>query len=105
MPEAMDMCLISGGRATVLSRARYQKDHRIRTQRLFLRPVTNGDVDEYATLLSDPEVMRFVGLEQGHLLSHEETRAVVWSAIETWQKHGYGRWSIFDDQGAFVGFS
>jgi len=71
---------------------------------LFLRPVRSADVEEYAGLLSDPQVMHYVGLDQGHLLSLEETRGIVWSAIETWSRHGFGRWSVFDRSGAFVGF-
>jgi RimJ/RimL family protein N-acetyltransferase len=83
---------------------RWDQEHWLRTERLFLRPVRNADVDDYAMLLADPQVMHFVGLDQGHLLSREESIGIVWSAIETWQKHGFGRWSVFDRSGAFVGF-
>jgi len=83
---------------------RPEQDHWLRTERLFLRPVRTADVDDYAMLLADPQVMHFVGVDQGHLLSFEESRGIVWSAIETWQKHGFGRWSVFDRSGAFVGF-
>lgn len=39
--------------------------HLLNTERLALRPVTVADVEHYAELLADPEVMRYVGLVAG----------------------------------------
>lgn len=81
-------------------------DHQIETERLLLRPVTNDHSDGYADLLSDPEVMQFVGLVAGQTLSREEAEHLVSGAVEAWSKRGYGRWSIFErESNAFVGFT
>lgn len=83
----------------------YQTMHRLETPRLVLRPVSSGDVDHYLNLLSDPTVMRFVGLQAGELLNRSRCEYVVSTAIDVWHERGYGRWSLFThEENAFVGY-
>lgn len=80
--------------------------HLLETERLVLRPVGLADVDDYADLLADPEVMRYVGLVAGQILAREETEKLVGGATDAWPKNGYGRWSVFErGSDEFVGFS
>lgn len=61
------------------------------------------DLDEFARLLSDPEVMRYVG--DGQPVSREETDKALQSIIRHWQTHRFGRWAVVDRQTReFVGF-
>lgn len=81
------------------------KDHIILTENLLLRPVQETDAAEYAGLLGDVNVMRYVGLDEGQVLSYEESQAVVTGAVNAWKARGWGRWSIFDaSTGEFIGF-
>ncbi|MDQ4120329.1 MAG: GNAT family N-acetyltransferase [Acidobacteriota bacterium] len=80
-------------------------EHRMQTERLNLRPVTESDFIEYIELLSDPAVMRFIGSEAGVIPSFEEIAKLHRGAIQAWKTRGYGRWSMFDrETGEFVGF-
>ena len=81
------------------------KEHIILTENLVLRPVEIADTDDYAKLFGDAEVMRYVGLEEGQVLSYVETTQLVAGAADGWTNRGWGRWSIFDrDTGEFIGF-
>lgn len=79
--------------------------HRIQTTRLDLRPVSETDLTDYIEIFSDPAVMSFIGIEAGTIPSVEEIVNLHEKAIETWETHGFGRWSMFDRQtGEFIGF-
>jgi RimJ/RimL family protein N-acetyltransferase len=81
------------------------KDHLILTDDLLLRPIEIEDTADYALLLADANVMRFVGLEEGQVLSYDESTELVAGAVTAWTKRGWGRWSIFDSAtGEFIGF-
>jgi ribosomal-protein-alanine N-acetyltransferase len=85
--------------------AELNKEHLILTEKLVLRPVETADTDDYAKLLGDVDVMRFVGLEEGQVLSLEESTELVAGAAAGWTTRGWGRWSIFDrSNGEFIGF-
>jgi len=85
--------------------AELNKDHIILTENLVLRPVEDVDAAEYATLLGDVNVMRYVGLEEGQVLSFDESVGIVAGAVKAWDTRGWGRWSIFDARtGEFIGF-
>lgn len=80
--------------------------HLLDTERLLLRPVTLADVDGYADLLADPDVMRYVGLVAGQVLDRNEAEKLVDGATDAWPKHGYGRWSVYElGSDEFVGFT
>jgi RimJ/RimL family protein N-acetyltransferase len=72
------------------------------TNRLRLRALHPGDLDAYAAMQANPEVMR-------HLLTgRTATRAEVWRTMATslgsWALRGHGMWACETvDGGAFVG--
>jgi len=85
---------------------RVSVDHRIECERLTLRPVSLSDYEHFFGLITDPVVMRFIGLEAGRIPSANEVKAHVQRAVAAWRTRGYGRWSAFDrETGDFVGFS
>jgi ribosomal-protein-alanine N-acetyltransferase len=88
------------------ARAISVSDHRLTTERLVLRVVESGDFDHYLRLMTDPAVMKFIGLDAGKLPTEDEIRMITEGAVSAWATRGYGRWSVFDRQsGEFVGFS
>ena len=73
----------------------------LRTERLILRPFREEDVEDYAAMCSDPEVMRFLG-------GKSWTRMDAWRHIATvlghWQLRGFGLWAVDEvETGDFVG--
>jgi RimJ/RimL family protein N-acetyltransferase len=65
---------------------------KLETTRLVLRGLEEGDLDSYAAMTGDPEVMRHIGA--GQVLD----RAQAWREIAThighWQLRGYGQWAL-----------
>lgn len=63
----------------------------VETERLLLRQFREDDLDAYARITSDPEVMRWVG---GQVF----TRADAWRnmvyLLGHWQMRGYGLWAV-----------
>ena len=75
----------------------------IETQRLYLRTLTLDDLDDLFLILSDPEVIRYVG--SGQPASREETRTALLSIINHWKLHGFGRWAVVDKESQrLIGF-
>ena len=73
----------------------------LRTERLVLRPVDHGDLDGYAAMYADPEVLRYLG--DGSAATPEETaewheRTLRRNAAEGWRMR-----SVFLHDGTFVG--
>jgi ribosomal-protein-alanine N-acetyltransferase len=63
----------------------------------------SDDLDDFANLLSDPEVMRFVG--SGLPATREESDVALASIIRHWDNHGFGRWAVIDKETeTFIGF-
>jgi RimJ/RimL family protein N-acetyltransferase len=74
----------------------------LETERLRLRGLEAGDVDAFAAMYADPEVMRYI--EAGHPLD----RAAAWRSMALhmghWQLRGYGQWALVERaNGQFVG--
>lgn len=70
------------------------------TERLRLRPFRQSDIDDYAGLNADPEVMRYIGgtWDRGRSWRH------LAFLIGHWQLGGSGMWAVEDRAtGAFVG--
>jgi RimJ/RimL family protein N-acetyltransferase len=72
------------------------------TARLRLRAFRAGDLEAYATMQANPEVMRYL------ITGRTATRAEVWRTTATflgaWPLRGYGMWAVEKiDGGAFVG--
>jgi RimJ/RimL family protein N-acetyltransferase len=73
---------------------------RLQSRRLLLREWREGDVDAYAEMYADPEVMRFLG---GPVAREQAWRHM---ALLTghWALRGYGQWLLERrDDGRFVG--
>jgi RimJ/RimL family protein N-acetyltransferase len=70
--------------------------HEIETARLRLRHFAPGDLDALCALFSDPDVVRYLGVQAGSIFSRQECEIMLQTSIEGWQKHGFGRWAIVD---------
>jgi RimJ/RimL family protein N-acetyltransferase len=74
----------------------------LETERLLLRQFLEQDVDLYARMCADPEVMRFVG--EGRTLSREEVWRSVAGALGHWVLRGYGLYAVEEKAtGTFIG--
>lgn len=72
----------------------------LETKRLRLRPFRRADIDEYAALHADPEVMRYVG---GTWDRGRSSRHLAFS-LGHWQLWGSGMWVVEHKiTGAFIG--
>ncbi len=75
---------------------------RLETERLLLREWLDEDVDVYARICSDAEVMRYM-LPPGPL-THAEAAYDVNLLREHWARHGFGHWAVEErESGRFVG--
>jgi RimJ/RimL family protein N-acetyltransferase len=73
----------------------------LETPRLRLRPLADADLDGYAAMCSDPEVMRFLG---GETLSREDAWRQMAMLAGHWQLRGYGMWALEEKAtGRFAG--
>ena len=70
----------------------------IETARLHLRMLSPQDLDDFAAMFSDPEVMKFIGLEAGTTLSRAETEDTLEKMIAFWTRTGVGRWAVIDKE-------
>lgn len=61
------------------------------TERLVLRMFRESDTDAYAEMLSDPEVMRFLG---GKPLPRAEAWRNMAMVLGHWHLRGYGMWAV-----------
>jgi RimJ/RimL family protein N-acetyltransferase len=76
----------------------------IETERLLLRGWRDGDVEPYARLCADPEVMRFIG--NGSTLTREQSGEQISRFVRHWEERGFGLWAMEEKaSGAFVGFA
>lgn len=74
----------------------------LHTPRLALRRFRpEEDLDAFAAVCADAEVMRFIGT--GRTLTRSETRGVLATIDRHWDDHGYGLWAVAVD-GEVAGF-
>jgi RimJ/RimL family protein N-acetyltransferase len=74
----------------------------LETARLWLRPFRDQDLDPYAAMCADPEVMRYVG-ERG-VLTREDAWRQLAMLTGHWQLRGFGMWAVEERAtGVFVG--
>jgi RimJ/RimL family protein N-acetyltransferase len=72
------------------------------TDRLTLRPFRDDDLDAYAQMCADPEVMRYIG--EGKTMSRAETWRLIAFYVGHWQLRGFGLWALEERaSGRFVG--
>lgn len=77
---------------------------RLTTERLALRPFTEADIEPYAAINADPEVMRYIG--SGVPQTLEQTRAAVGRTIGRWRDQGWGTFAVdLAATGEMIGFA
>jgi RimJ/RimL family protein N-acetyltransferase len=71
------------------------------TPRLLLRPWRDSDVEPYAAMFADPQVMEFLGPVQ----NGAAVDAIVGRVRAHFDRHGFGCWAAeLKETGAFIGF-
>lgn len=74
----------------------------ITTQRLILRGFCEADLDAYADMCGNAEVMRYIG--NGQTLSRSDSWRNMAMVVGHWQLRGYGMWAIEEIQtGEMIG--
>lgn len=74
----------------------------LRTERLVLRGFTPDDFEPFATIVSDPDVVRY--LDDGAPISREDCWRGMALFIGHWTLRGYGWWAVEDRRtGDFLG--
>jgi RimJ/RimL family protein N-acetyltransferase len=74
----------------------------LNTERLLLRQFRHDDIDAYAAMCADPEVMRYIG--EGKPLSREDAWRNMAMMAGHWTLRGYGMWALEERAtGALVG--
>lgn len=74
----------------------------LETERLLLRAFRDGDLDAYAAMCADPEVMRYIGARS--VLSRDDAWRQMAMFAGHWQLRGFGLWAVEERAtGAFVG--
>jgi RimJ/RimL family protein N-acetyltransferase len=64
----------------------------LETPRLLLRPLRSSDLDAYARMSADPEVMRYIGT--GGTLHRDAAWRSMAAMLGHWQLLGYGMWAV-----------
>lgn len=64
----------------------------LETERLYLRMFRESDTDAYADMVSDPEVMRFLG--GGKPVPRAEAWRNMAMIVGHWHLRGYGMWAV-----------
>ena len=64
----------------------------LETERLILRMFREDDLESYAQLCADPEVMRFLG--EGKTLNRAEAWRQMAMILGHWHLRGYGIWAV-----------
>jgi GrpB-like predicted nucleotidyltransferase (UPF0157 family) len=76
----------------------------LETERLILKEPEHAHLADLIALRADPEVMRFIGSNNGQPQSAAEVEIFLKAAIDYQKKYGFGFCSVFEkDSGAFVG--
>ncbi len=74
----------------------------LETERLRLRQFTEADLDAYAPMVADREVMRYIAT--GAVMSRMEAWRSIAGILGHWQMRGYGMWALeLKATGEFVG--
>lgn len=75
----------------------------IETPRLILRPFKGGDLDAFAAMNADPDVMRYIG--DGKPQTTAQTQILLNAILDHWDQHGFGLCAVIDKASReFAGF-
>jgi RimJ/RimL family protein N-acetyltransferase len=75
----------------------------LETERLLLRQFRESDLDAYAEMCADAEVMRFISVG-GRVMNRQEAWRHMAMVLGHWQLRGYGFWAVEEKAtGALVG--
>ena len=75
----------------------------IETERLLLRGWREEDIEPYARMCADPEVMRFIG--DGSTLTPEQSEEQIGFFVRRWEERGFGLWAAEERAtGVLAGF-
>src|SRR5688572_14217259 len=76
----------------------------IKTGRLLLRRWRDDDVEPFAEMCSDPEVMRYIG--SGATRTRAQAQASIEAYERGWEENGFGLFAVeLLEDGGFVGFT
>jgi RimJ/RimL family protein N-acetyltransferase len=76
----------------------------LETEWLLLRGWLDRDLEPYARICAEPEVMRFIG--DGSTLTRKQSGEQISYFVRHWQERGFGLWAVEEKaSGAFVGFA
>ncbi len=76
---------------------------RLETARLVLREWRDDDLDPYAALCADPEVMRYIGPGTGQ--AREQAASAMAGFTASWAERGFGLWCVTrPDEDVCLGF-
>jgi RimJ/RimL family protein N-acetyltransferase len=64
------------------------------TSRLHFRKINTCDLDALFLIVTDPDVMKYLGVEAGALMSREEAKDTLEKMVDFWAEHGFGRWAV-----------
>lgn len=70
-------------------------DSTVRTERLLLRPLVEGDLDAYHLVMSQDAVG--MQLPRGRGYTIDETDALIQHWLNHWRDHGFGPWAVVHD--------
>src|SRR6266480_2961349 len=74
----------------------------LETERLLLRPIRQTDLEAYAAMCADPEVMRYLG--DRAVLSREDAWRQMAMLVGHWSLRGFGSWALEERAtGRFLG--
>ena len=77
--------------------------NKIKTERLLLRGWRVEDLEPYARICADPEVMHFIG--NGTTLTRKQSEEQVSRFVRHWEDQSFGLWAVEEiTTGDFVGF-
>jgi ribosomal-protein-alanine N-acetyltransferase len=75
----------------------------VETERLLLRPFTRDDLDVFASINADADVMRYIG--DGKPQTRAQTEMRLNAILNHWDQHGFGLWALVDKtSNALIGF-
>jgi RimJ/RimL family protein N-acetyltransferase len=77
---------------TALNQETFKSVPQLETERLLLRPFRDADIDAYAAMCADPEVMRYVG-DRG-VLSRDDAWRQMAMLVGHWHLRGFGMWAV-----------